>query len=89
MSLPVNCPNADRLELDIRKVEILPQTDFWGFEISPKWTDSRPNKFPQKQIICGNFNKSMPGTKRFLKFPKFWFILWKYASICEITAANN
>ena len=29
---------------DMRKVEILLQTDFWGFEISQKWRDSQPNK---------------------------------------------
>ena len=52
---------------DMRKVEILPQTDFLGFTISSKWGDSRPDKFPQKLIICGNFYRSMPGTRLHLK----------------------
>ena len=29
---------------DMRIVEILPQTDFWGIEISSKYRDSRPIK---------------------------------------------
>ena len=40
---------------DMRKVEILPQTDFWGFEISSEWCDSRPlnpDKFPQTRSGC-------------------------------------
>ena len=56
-----------------RNVEILQQTDFWGFEISSKWRDLQPDKFPQKWII-GYFHKSMHGTRRLREFPQFWFI---------------
>ena len=56
---------------NIRKVKILPQTYFFGYEISSKCYFSRPDKHPKQQIISGNFHKSIPGTRGFLEFPQF------------------
>ena len=58
---------------------VLLQTDFWGVTISSKWCDSQLDEFPEKRIIRGNFQESMPGTRRFHDFPQLWFILWKFA----------
>ena len=40
----------------MRKVEILPQTDFCGFEISSKKRDSRPLKEYKISINCTCYN---------------------------------
>ena len=76
----------------MRKVEILPQTDFCGLEISPKKRDSQPLKddnfychkadclwkFPQK--YAGNLSTQ----KVSCKFPQFWFNMWKFASKIQL-----
>ena len=36
------------VEADMRKVDILPQTDILGFAIYSKWHDSQPKKFKKK-----------------------------------------
>jgi len=72
----------------MRKVEIIPQTDFWGFEISSKLRALRSLKEHKISINCTYYNlvESLISINFIFNtiYPQFWFILWKFISKIEL-----